>query len=161
MTENTPNPQKRLYRSRKNQMIAGVASGFAEYLNLDPTLVRVLFVLLAFASAGFAILLYIILAIVVPVEEKEKNASLESEIENNIEKAANTFQSRAQEVANDVKTTAEKRGSDARLFVALALIIIGLIALSNELLPGFGIRWMHIWPIILIIFGLLLIIKKD
>lgn len=60
---------KRLYRSRKNRMIAGVCGGFAEYLNIDPTIVRLVIVLLAIfgVSAGFWI--YLIAAIIVPNEE--------------------------------------------------------------------------------------------
>lgn len=56
---------KRLYKSRDKKMIAGVCGGLAEYLDLDPTLVRVGYVLLSLLTAAFpGILVYIILAIV-------------------------------------------------------------------------------------------------
>jgi phage shock protein C len=58
-------PPRRLYRSNQNRMIAGVCGGIAEFLNVDPTLVRLGFVLLTFAS-GSGILLYLVLAIIVP-----------------------------------------------------------------------------------------------
>jgi len=58
----------RLYRSRTEYKISGVCGGIAAYVNTDPTLVRILFIVAGFASAGFIILLYIILAIVVPKE---------------------------------------------------------------------------------------------
>ena len=54
--------QKRLYRSN-NKMILGVCAGLAEYFNLDPALVRLLFVLLAL-TGGHGLLLYLILAAV-------------------------------------------------------------------------------------------------
>jgi phage shock protein C len=55
---------KRLYKSRDQKMIAGVCGGFAEYLDVDPTLVRVGYVLLSLFTAAFpGILVYIILAI--------------------------------------------------------------------------------------------------
>ncbi len=58
--------QKKLRRSR-NKMIAGVCAGIAEYFNLDPTLVRVGYVLLSIFTAGFpGLLLYVILMIVMP-----------------------------------------------------------------------------------------------
>ena len=63
MTETTV---RRLYRSRTERMIAGVCGGIAEYSNLDPTLVRVLFILLAFVTGGATLLAYPILWIVVP-----------------------------------------------------------------------------------------------
>ncbi len=55
---------KRLYRSRKNRMLCGVCGGVAEYFNIDPTLIRLLFVL--FGLSGSGILAYIIAAIIIP-----------------------------------------------------------------------------------------------
>lgn len=55
---------KKLSRSN-NKMIGGVCAGIAEYLGLDPTIVRIVWVLLLF-FAGFGILLYLILWIVMP-----------------------------------------------------------------------------------------------
>lgn len=61
--------QKKLRRS-KNQMIAGVCAGIAEYLDVDPTLVRIIYVLLSFFSAGFpGLLIYIILCFVMPTNQ--------------------------------------------------------------------------------------------
>ena len=57
--------EKKLYRSRDDQMVAGVCAGIAEYLGIDPTIVRVIAVLLALGN-GAGILLYIILAVVMP-----------------------------------------------------------------------------------------------
>ncbi len=59
---------KRLFRSRKNRMIFGVCGGLGEYLNTDPTVVRILWVILAISSLGVAVLLYLIMAIIVPEE---------------------------------------------------------------------------------------------
>lgn len=58
---------KRLYRSRKDRMIAGVCGGLANYIGIDPTLVRLLFVLGLFAVGG-TFLAYIIMMVVVPEE---------------------------------------------------------------------------------------------
>lgn len=57
----------RLYRSRSDRMLAGVAGGIAKYFNVDPTLVRLLFVLFALAG-GPGLLVYIILWIIMPIE---------------------------------------------------------------------------------------------
>jgi phage shock protein C len=62
--------EKKLKRSR-NQFVAGVCAGFAEYLNMDPTLVRVLYVLLSIISTGFpGILVYIICWLVMPLSNE-------------------------------------------------------------------------------------------
>ncbi|MBM6803582.1 PspC domain-containing protein [Mediterraneibacter glycyrrhizinilyticus] len=56
--------EKRLYRSRESRMLCGVCGGIAEYFNIDPTLIRLLFVL--FGLSGSGILAYIIAAIIIP-----------------------------------------------------------------------------------------------
>jgi phage shock protein PspC (stress-responsive transcriptional regulator) len=58
---------KRLYRSRTERMIGGVCGGLANYLNADPTLIRLLMVLFALAG-GPGLIAYLILWIVVPLE---------------------------------------------------------------------------------------------
>ena len=59
---------RRLSRSRDNTMIAGVCAGLAKYLDLDPTVMRLVFVLLALAG-GHGVLIYFILWIVMPHEQ--------------------------------------------------------------------------------------------
>ena len=57
---------RRLYRSRTDRTIAGVAGGMADYLEVDPTIVRILWILAAIFTGGLMLLLYILLAFVVP-----------------------------------------------------------------------------------------------
>jgi phage shock protein C len=60
----------RLYRSR-DRVLAGVAGGMADYFDVDPSMVRVLWAVLTFLSGGLLILVYILMAIIVP-EEPER-----------------------------------------------------------------------------------------
>ena len=62
--------RKRLYRSREEKMLGGVCGGIAEYLGVDPTLVRLGWVLLSF-TGGSGILLYIVMSIIVPLEPEK------------------------------------------------------------------------------------------
>jgi phage shock protein C len=60
---------KQLYRSRENRMIGGVCGGLGEYFNIDPTLVRILFVFGAFLGfPGALALVYLVMLILVPQE---------------------------------------------------------------------------------------------
>ncbi len=59
---------KKLYRSKTDKMISGVCGGLAQYFGVDATVVRLVFALLVFFGVGSGVLLYIILAIVVPLE---------------------------------------------------------------------------------------------
>lgn len=72
---------KRLYRSSTDKKLAGVCGGLAEYFNVDPTLVRVLFVIFSLAG-GPGVMLYIVLWLVMPEApsgayyEKAKNEDI-------------------------------------------------------------------------------------
>lgn len=65
-----PPPPKTLRRSRKHKMIAGVCAGFAEYFELEISLVRVLWLLVALAGGG-GFLAYLICWLVIPFKEEE------------------------------------------------------------------------------------------
>ena len=62
--------RKRLYKSRNNKMICGVCAGIADYFNIDPSIVRVLWALLA-VFAGTGILAYFICALVMPEDDTQ------------------------------------------------------------------------------------------
>ena len=61
--------EKKLYRNTTNKTIAGVCAGLAEYLNIDPTIVRVIWALVALSGAG--LLAYLVCALIIP--EKPSN----------------------------------------------------------------------------------------
>ena len=66
---------KRLYRSKSECMIAGVCGGLAEYINIDPTVIRIIWALFALSGAG--IMLYLVCALIVP--EKPDNTIIDAE----------------------------------------------------------------------------------
>ncbi len=59
-------PQKRLYRSTQNKVLGGICGGIAEYFNVDPVLVRIIFVVLLIASFGTAAIAYLIAWVIIP-----------------------------------------------------------------------------------------------
>ena len=61
--------EKKLYRSTQNKMIAGVCSGLAEYINIDPTIIRVIWALVGLTGTG--LLAYLVCALIIP--EKTSN----------------------------------------------------------------------------------------
>ena len=60
---------KKLYRSTQNKMIAGVCSGLAEYINIDPTIIRVIWALIGLTGTG--LIAYLVCALIIP--EKPSN----------------------------------------------------------------------------------------
>jgi phage shock protein PspC (stress-responsive transcriptional regulator) len=75
---------KKLYRSRTDRKVAGVCAGLAEYIGIDPTLMRVIFVLATLAG-GPGLLVYIVLAMVMPEQDKVKYVTFEEEKRKNEE----------------------------------------------------------------------------
>ena len=57
---------RRLYRSQTERMLFGVCGGLGQYLTVDPTIVRLVFIALAFATGPGALIAYLVLALVVP-----------------------------------------------------------------------------------------------
>jgi phage shock protein C len=69
---------KRLYRSEKDRMVAGVCAGLGEYFGIDPTLIRVAWVLATVLTALFPLFIaYFVLAIIIPSKSEVKNGKKE------------------------------------------------------------------------------------
>jgi len=60
--------RRRIHRSRDERMIAGVAGGLADYLDIDPSVLRILWLLAFFATGPIALLVYLACAIIIPSE---------------------------------------------------------------------------------------------
>lgn len=67
---------KRLYRKQNDKILAGVCAGLGDYLNIDPTLVRIVFIILVFAGLE-GILIYLILWLITPLEPVAGNTTVE------------------------------------------------------------------------------------
>lgn len=133
----------RLLRRRPNQgYIAGVCAGIAEYLDIDVTLVRAVFVALALVTGGGFIIAYVAMAIVMPSSTQESMAQ-------NI-----------QHLADDMRG-ADRQGRLQSLF-GLGLILFGAWLLVDQLFPELielGLE--YIWPLILILIGIFIATRRK
>ena len=71
---------KKLYRSQTDSMLAGVCGGLGAYFNIDPTLIRILFVLSTIFS-GAGILVYLAMWLIVPEEGQDQEAAIDQPTE--------------------------------------------------------------------------------
>ena len=94
---------KRLYRSRKNRVIAGVCGGLGEYFNIDATIVRLVFVVSVFAW-GASLFVYLVMLVVMPLEGKDE---AQPNIGERVRESAEEVKESAQKIARDFK--AKKR----------------------------------------------------
>jgi phage shock protein C len=127
---------RKLYRSQVNRMIGGVCGGMAEYFNIDPNLMRLLWVVLAFFG-GSGILIYIASLIIIPNNPHQQ-----------------------------VPETRENVIKDKSLFWGSLLIVIGLFLLFRQLGIFYSFRfwhipWQSVWAIVLILIGAVLLFNKS
>ena len=133
---------RRLYRSRTDTVLGGVAAGLANYLNADPALVRIAWAILVPITGGAALLAYVVAWIVIPEEPAPTSEPADD----------------ADEVASPAAARPEvPPGNEGRagLVVGIGLVLIGLWFLVREYLPP--IDWSLIWPAVLIGIGVLIL----
>jgi len=179
--------EKRLFRNEHDKMIAGVASGLADYMQMDLTVVRLLFVLGTFGLFGTGLLVYIVMWIITPVNndpiakynqfneyfQKNKNTSSMFNSPNafnnptnsgpqtkwNTENVGTDFNQ-----ANDFKQF-QKTNDTGRTIGGLILLVLGVYFLLRELnvMP----EWFNIfkiyklWPLAIVAIGISLIFKNQ
>lgn len=144
---------ERLYRSRTDRVFAGVCGGLAERLNVDPSLIRIAWVVLALATAVVPfVVLYVVMALVVP----ERPAGEEGQTPSGGEEGATP--PGGEVPAGGGRSSARATGDDLALLLGAALVVIGLVFLVDR---WFWIRidWGLVWPAALVVIGLLLVLQ--
>lgn len=147
---------KRLYRNKNNAMIGGVCSGLGTYLDIDPNIIRVFFILLIFAPGPWLIV-YALLWIFLPTESQEKTDPRET-----IRQGTEEISEWTKEIGESFKNNQPNKSQTGLLFGAI-LIVAGILVL----LRNFGFWWSHwinwgtLWPLILIGLGVALLIRKK
>ncbi len=134
--QNTAADVKRLYRSRRDRMVAGVCGGFAEYLNIDPVLVRIGWVIITLFG-GIGLLLYIAGVIIIPDDPEYKHVA-----------------------------ERERRSNDRSLFWGALLLVLGIGLLLRQLgffyqINFWEIPWQFIWAVFLILLGVFLLYNHE
>jgi len=136
-TESSQEPKK-LYRSGTNRMIGGVCAGFAEYFNIDVTLVRIIWVIFALFK-GLGAIVYLACLIFMPENPEERAPSEED----------------------------KKPPQNTGLIIGIILIVIGLVFLARVNYYWFSdwpfyhfwfFPFGNYWPVLLILFGVLYIV---
>ncbi len=142
---------KKLYRSKTDRIIFGVCGGLGEYFEIDSLVVRILFLLLT-VSGGAGIILYLILAVIVPSEEKVKPKNGNGK---KIDEAVEETRERAQEFAEGIKN--RKWIMNAKNIIGLIIVLVGLNVLFEQVFrfsPFAFINWGVIWALVIIFIGL-------
>lgn len=138
-------PSKKLYRSRENAMIGGVCAGIADFFDTDPSLIRLAAVLLFFAG-GVGVLAYIVAWIIVP-QRPFNISSAQAEVA----EETPAEQIKPAEPVEDVNRP--------RFILGIVLVALGCLFLMGSLHLWHWFSFFRLWPIILIVIGIMIITK--
>ena len=143
----------RLERSRTNRVIGGVCGGLGEYLDIDPTFVRVVMVILGFGGIG--ILVYIVLLVLMPQPgQPMPYVRTATDATTPFDPAAPTVPT--QPFIADPLATERRRNAVGILLVALgAIFLLGNLGLFR------GLDWKYIWPLVVIALGVYLVSQRT
>ena len=148
----------RLYRSRTDRFLGGVCGGIGKYLGIDPTIIRLVFLVLLFTQ-GFGFLIYIILWILLPVEGGAETST---------GSVGDRLGEGVKGVGEDIRNVAQTPHPQAGLWFGLGLIVLGVILFAERLgeMLGLGwltqwVNWSTLWPILIIVLGVALILRGS
>ncbi len=143
----------KLFRSNSDKVIGGVCGGLGQYFDIDSTLIRIIFVLLAVFGGG-GILAYFILWIIVPA-----NGSILDNPEDVIKENAKEFKEKVSSFTKDFRNS--KNNDNSKSVFAALIIIFGVILL----LKNFGyltfFDFGRLWPIFVIFLGFIILNKNK
>ncbi len=140
--------QKRLYRSRTDKMMGGVAGGLAEYFEVDPVIIRAVFIISTLAW-GISLLAYIVLWIIVPVNPVE-TVIFESEAGKS---------EAGEEKSEENRPPVIHQKKDKKIIFGFILIAVGVFIIMDNFFPILDLD-MFI-AIMLIGIGIYLLFKND
>lgn len=143
-----------LYRSETNKVIAGVAGGLGEYFNIDPTIIRILFVLMT-VFGGSGLIIYLVLWLIMPSQSSLPKDSQQA-IKDNLE----DMKAQTQSFAHKISRPGSMSGDNSRFWWALLIIVLGFFFLLNNY-DLLDIDFEKLWPVALIIFGLAILLRRS
>jgi len=144
----------RLYRSETDRILGGVAGGLADFFDVDSTLVRIIFVLLTLFGGG-GLLIYLLLWILVPTESRTDGVFTKDFMHENIDE----MKTKAKSFAYDFRDATRDRSQNSRNFAGLFIIVLGVLFLLSNM--GILKGMTHFWPILLIVLGFALLMKRN
>jgi phage shock protein C len=157
--------EKKLYRDDLNKKIGGVCAGLAEYLNIDVTIIRVIFAI-AIVMKGVGVVPYIILWAVLPKKPYFINPNANPNVDYTVPPASAYNPFNAQNAYNPFAGTPQpgapfvvppKKRSSAGLIVGIALVVFGSFFLLDEfnLFPDLDVE--RLWPVAFIVAGIIVV----
>jgi phage shock protein PspC (stress-responsive transcriptional regulator) len=147
---------RRLYRSRRDSILGGVAAGVADYFDMDPSIVRVVWAVLALVTGGIFLVLYIVMWIVVPEGPSAATVARAAEPggELAVTEAMGTAAPPSDWEAHEQRL--RRGGSGGAVIFGVILIGLGAWFLIDQFVPNIDTDLL--WPVALVVLGIVLLV---
>lgn len=145
----------KLTRSQTDKVLGGVCAGLGNYLNIDPVFVRLFFILIT-AMDGIGFMIYIVLWIIMPVENTaEVNEKFEMD----------QIGSRARQMGTEFSQAVSQPNPQGIKYLGIGLVLAGVFFLAERVLQQFDLRWLNwinrdiFWALLLVAAGTVLLVR--
>lgn len=157
---------RRLYRSRRDRVILGVAGGLADYFDIDVAIVRLIWVLLTFTAGPGALLVYLVAGLIVPeqpllprtniVNDVPVSSASGSDIDRELEELARASGNPAGAGTSSAdRTIPQRHDSRSNMILGLILAAVGILLLARNMFSWLDLQ--RFWPVLIIVAGGLVI----
>lgn len=141
----------RLYRSRENRILGGICGGIGDYLHIDPSLIRIFFIIF-FIANGAGLFIYLLLWLILPQQ---------GDIQGEERLSSATFGRRVEQVGQEFSQAVRHPNPQLWKITGIALVLAGAFFLVQALNPPW-LRWFNtnlLWPLLLILGGFALLVR--
>ncbi len=146
---------KRLTRDPSRAVLGGVAAGLGDYLDVDPVIIRLVFVILCLAG-GSGLILYVVCWLIIPRADDPVRSDSGSAPP--ADRLAEEMREAGERVVGNLKRSAREPGR-GRIMAGGLLIALGVIFLVEQLHPIWWLNLRHLWPLLLIGVGVVILLQ--
>jgi phage shock protein C len=163
---------RRLTRNTRQAVLGGVAAGIGDYIDLDPVLIRLIFIILCLAG-GSGLIIYLVCWLVMPRDDEvlvgspdESTAQagapgdqFAEEVREAGERVAESVRGASEKVVDNLRRSRAGDVGKGRLIGGLILMALGFLFLMNQLFSLDWLRFRYIWPVAIVVVGVMLFVQ--
>ncbi|MCZ6600626.1 MAG: PspC domain-containing protein [Acidobacteria bacterium] len=148
---------RRLTRNTRKAILGGVAAGFGDYIDMDPVLIRLIFIILCLAG-GAGLIIYIVAWLVMPRDDQVDQEGASEGMPPPADQFANEVKAAGERVVDNIRRSTTDAGR-GRVIGGLILMLLGFLFLMNQIYSLDWLRFRYLWPLVLVGVGVMLFIQ--
>ena len=163
---------RRLRRNTNQAILGGVAAGLGDYIDVDPVMIRLLFVILCLAG-GSGLIIYVVCWLIMPRDDEVDAGAAEAtsssqeppadrfaeEVREAGERVAESVRGASEKVVDNLRRSRQNDVGKGRLVGGLILMTLGFLFLVNQLFSLHWLRFQYLWPLAIVVVGVMLFVQ--